>query len=570
MIFFSHAALNGASDGRSGHLLADHLRSTGQQAAGFLHVVNGEALGRAAGLLHDLGKYSVEFQARLAGNPQPVDHSTAGACVALEKYGNKAGKLLAFCVAGHHAGLPDGCGGSEGRASLEHRIGDEYAIPEIDAVWKQQVPLPEGSEFAVLSLRDTQGEEAFGVQFLIRMLFSALVDADRMDARAWFSGRESGQRAVVPNRLPSMRALRDQLHGYLSELVGGTPDTGINRLRRQVLEQVCSQAELEQGLFSLTVPTGGGKTLTSLAFALDHAVRHGLKRVIYVLPYNSIADHPAQIFRSALQDDGGEIVLEHHGSFDESEVSGCEGHEALRLAMETWDRPIVVTTAIQFYESLFSDRPSRCRKLHKLAESVVILDEAQTLPLSALRPCVGVLRELARNWKTSVVLCGSMQLALEALEPAKGFAGGLKGVRELAPDPLGLRLSAAARRARIVQVEDPMDDATLAARLLAEPQALCIVNTRRHARELYGRIAAAESGGAFHLSGAMCAEHRQKKLGRIRERLENGETVRLVATSLIEAGVDIDFPAVWRAEAGLESIAQARRALQPRRTRGDR
>ena len=538
--------------------MAVHLRDTGKRAAGFLKFVNGEAFGQAAGLLHDLGKYSSEFQTRLAGDPRPVDHSTAGAREAIARYGPQLGKILAFCVAGHHAGLANGNGVQHAGRTLAQRLNNECRIPRINEVWEREITLPEPSDFSALSLQSHQDEHAFSFSFFVRMLFSALVDADRADTRAWFAGEKT--RAKISDRVaaPSVRTLQQRLDEHLAHLIGNAPRTEINSLRQQVLRHVRGQAKQAPGLFSLTVPTGGGKTLTSLAFALDHAVRHNLERVIYVIPYISIVDQTARTFRRALNDKDGSIVLEHHSNFDEGRVSGREGREALRLAMETWDRPIVVTTAVQFYESLFSNRPSRCRKLHNLLGSVIVLDESQTLPFEFLRPCVAAIRELARNWQASVVLCTATQPALHALKQTDGFAGGLEGVRELAPDPQSLYESTAARRTQVVRENKPVDDADLTSRLLDTPQALCIVNTRRHARELFERVQAeAGAQGVFHLTTALCARHRDEKLRHIIRQLRSGAPVRLIATSLIEAGVDIDFPVVWRAETGLESIVQA-------------
>ena len=449
--FYAHSAPNASPKDHPGHPLAVHLSDTGRRAAEFLEAVDGRGFGRAAGLLHDLGKYSVEFQARLAGSSRRVDHATAGARVALKKYGPNLGKILAFCVAGHHAGLANGSGVQQSGATLEQRLTGEYEIPEVDAVWKKEIDLPSNKEFRTLQIQSSPSETAFSMAFFTRMLFSALVDADRADTRAWFTGEKSGLVSQNSSVTPSLEELRSYLNKHLAKLNRTGPDTEINALRRRVLDHVRGQAELEQGLFSLTVPTGGGKTLTSLAFALDHAVRHGLERVVYVIPYISIVEQTARVFRDALGDKDNDIVLEHHSNFDEKRISGREGGDTLRLAMETWDRPIVVTTAVQFYESLFSDRPSRCRKLHNLIGSVVILDEAQTLPQKFLRPCVAAIRELARNWKASVVLCTATQPALSALKPVYGFAGPLEGVRELAPDPRSLYASIAAKRTRIVR-----------------------------------------------------------------------------------------------------------------------
>ena len=258
------------------------------------------------------------------------------------------------------------------------------------------------------------------------------------------------------------------------------------------------------------------------------------------------------MFRDALRnddDDPGSFLVEHHSAFDADLIENREAKDKLRLSMENWDAPIIVTTAVQFFESLFANRPSRCRKLHNIANSVVILDEAQTLPLKLLRPCVTALDELARNWQSSIVLCTATQPSLSASD---GFPGGFEGLQELAPDPKHLYRTL--KRTRICQ-RGKMDDARLAEQLRQSPQALCIVNTRRHARELYEIIESAD--GACHLTTAMCARHRSEVLKDVRLRLKGGEPVRLVATSLVEAGVDIDFPVVWRAEAGLESIVQA-------------
>ena len=352
---------------------------------------------------------------------------------------------------------------------------------------------------------------------------------------------------------------------HLKDRSGGRTSP-INTLRSEVLGHARKQAAQPPGLFTLTVPTGGGKTLTSLAFALDHALRHGLERVIYVIPYMSIIEQTCAVFRAALREgdeDPADFVVEHHSTFDEDRISKAEARDKLRLAMENWDAPIIVTTAVQFFESLFANRPSRCRKLHNIANSVVILDEAQTLPLHLLRPCVAALDELARHWRASVVLCTATQPALSQRD---GFAEGFENVRELAPDPP--RLYTELKRTRI-QDAGTLEDAELAARLRDSPQVLCIVNTRRHAQELYEQLGDAE--GSCHLSTLMCAAHRREALEAVRKRLEEGEPVRLVATSLVEAGVDVDFPVVWRAAAGLESIIQAagRCNREGRRDTGD-
>jgi CRISPR-associated endonuclease/helicase Cas3 len=341
-------------------------------------------------------------------------------------------------------------------------------------------------------------------------------------------------------------------------------------LRGEILRHVRGEAAHTPGLFSLTVPTGGGKTLASLAFALDHAIRHGLRRVIFVIPFTSIVEQNARVFREALGDLGASAVLEHHSAFVEqpapsSDPDRYQSMEKLHLAMENWDMPIVVTTAVQFFESLFAARPAQCRKLHNIAGSVVILDEAQTLPLKLLRPCVAAIDELARNYRSSIVLCTATQPALRAPE----FVGGLEGVHELAPNPGRLFRQLERVRVRHVGV---LDDDALAGHMREREQVLCIVNNRRHARAVYQAMA--DLPGVRHLTTLMCAKHRSDVLAEVRQLLKDGLPCRLVSTSLIEAGVDVDFPTVLRAEAGLDSIAQAagrcnregRRALQTSET----
>lgn len=531
-------------DRRKWQRLSVHLEDTAERAAAFLETSGLAEIGRAVGLLHDLGKYTREFQRRLDGGRR-VDHSTAGAKVAVECYGKQLGKMLAFCIAGHHAGLANGVNGERITALADRLRG---SIPLVDPVWNEQITLPK-PETPPLKPRDRE-TAAFCASFFVRMVFSALVDADFLDTEAYYDKLDGTEKPR--GRHPGLRDLSKRLNAHLQALAANAAAGEVNVLRGEVLGHVRRQAAEPRGLFTLTVPTGGGKTLTSLAFALDHALHHGLERVIYVIPYMSIIEQTASVFRDALRGDDAEVadfVVEHHSTFDEDRIKEREAQEKLRLAMENWDAPIIVTTAVQFFESLFSNRPSRCRKLHNIANSVIILDEAQTLPLKFLRPCVAALDELSRNWHSSIVLCTATQPALDRQE---GFERGFEHLRELAPDPK--RLYRTLKRARICR-QGTVDDRELAERLGAERQVLCIVNTRRHARELYESICAVE--GSCHLTTLMCARHRRETLAMVRDRLTNAAPVRLVATSLIEAGVDVDFPVVWRAEAGLESIIQA-------------
>ena len=544
--YFAHSG--DTADRTDWHPLAAHLQGTGDKAAEFLEPAGFGDFGRVVGLLHDLGKYTPRFQRRLAGGAERVDHSTAGAQVAVERFGDKVGKLLAFCIAGHHAGLANGVLGEQ-IGSLEERL--KKQLDELDPAWEDELSIGESPERQLRQLRP-RGRKGvgFSIAFFIRMLFSALVDADFLDTEAYYDGLR-GERAAR-GKHPQLTRLRSQLHKYLNALTQSAAVGQINELRGQILAHARARATEAPGSFTLTVPTGGGKTLASLAFALDHAVHHGLARIIYVIPYMSIVEQTAAVFREALRDgsnDAADFIVEHHSTFDEGRVASRDGREKLRLAMQNWDAPIIVTTAVQFFDSLFANRPSRCRKLHNIANSVVILDEAQTLPLQYLRPCVAVLEELVRNWGTSMVLCTATQ---PQLSKSDVLPEGFEDLRELAPEPD--RLYESFRRTRIVQ-RGSLNDAELAERLGETPQVLCIVNTRRHARELYETLQ--HLPGTFHLSTLMCAIHRRARLSAVRDRLKTGLPVRLVATSLVEAGVDLDFPVVWRAEAGLESIIQA-------------
>ncbi|WP_323846896.1 CRISPR-associated helicase Cas3' [Microbulbifer magnicolonia] len=524
--------------------LVDHLSAVGELAALKAAVFGGASLAQVEGLLHDLGKYTEEFQQRLEGSPVRVDHATHGAVMAVERYG-PIGRLLAYAIAGHHAGLANGRDSGE-RTSLKDRLRKE--LPELLSHWQDEIDLPEPKSLALPEgLKGIKERGSFQLSFLGRMLFSCLVDADYLDTEAFYLGKDKGVDGRA-QEFPDLSALRERLDQYLGRFKA---NSDVNRIRAGILEHVRGKAALEPGLFSLNVPTGGGKTLASLAFALDHAIAHGLRRVIFVIPFTSIVEQNAAVFREALGDLGEVAVLEHHSAFidDGKNSRDPQASDKLRLAMENWEAPIVVTTSVQLFESLYANRSSRCRKLHNIAGSVVILDEAQTLPLKLLMPCVTAMDELALNYRTSLVLCTATQPALKKEE---GFTNGLDNVRELAPEPEDLQ-----RQLERVQVHyrGPLTDEELVGELAAHEQVLCIVNSRRHARSLYQSIA--HLPGARHLTTLMCAKHRSQALKEIRQQLKDDEPCRLIATSLIEAGVDVDFPVVFRAEAGLDSIAQA-------------
>ncbi len=519
--------------------LARHLAEVGSLAEANGARFGARSLARRAGELHDLGKYGAAFQARLRDPSKRADHSTAGAVWASRYLGQKWGKVLAHVVAGHHAGLKDDLFGAGGRidgngdavAQVEQAArGDGFTLPD-------GVTGPSGA---------TNHKSSVGFQhaFLTRMIFSCLIDADRTAAAAF--GRPSETPSAPP---PSLAALEAALQARLARR--DAPCTPLNTLRDEVLRAAIARAGSPQGVFTLTVPTGGGKTLASLAFALAHARRHALDRVIVVIPYTSIIEQTARVYREALGH-LGDAVLEHHSAFERSDEARWSdertGRERLRLSMERWDSPIVVTTAVQFFESLFASRASRCRKLHSIARSIIVVDEAQTMPLPLLRPCVAALKELALNYGASVVLCTATQPALAA--PA--FPGGFVAPAEIAPDVPAL--FAALRRVTVKDI-GVRTDSELAELIAAQPQALCIVNQRAHARALFEAIR--HLPGARHLSTCMHSVHRARVLAEIVEDLQEKRPCRVVSTSLVEAGVDVDFPRVLRASAGLDQIAQA-------------
>ncbi|WDM67260.1 CRISPR-associated endonuclease Cas3'' [Xanthomonas cucurbitae] len=551
MEFFAHSTQR--QDRSDWQRLPDHLLTVGERAADAAAPFGGQLLASLAGQLHDLGKYTLKFQRRLDGDPARVDHATWGARVAHERYGT-AGTLIAYAIAGHHAGLPDGKPGyaAQSRPALSERLSEDYRereLPPLLPDWERDLALPDKATLPDgFSGHPRQERRPFQLTVLARMLFSCLVDADFTDTDDFYRRVEGlPSRAEQAGTRPSLTQLRESLDAHLATLPA---EGGINPLRAQILRDIRAKAGMRQGLFSLTVPTGGGKTLASLAFALDHAIAHGLRRVIYVIPFTSIVEQTVQVFRQALDvQERDDVVLEHHSAFFDDPSKAPQAIDKRKLAMENWDAPIIVTTAVQFFESLFADRPSRCRKLHNIAGSVVVLDEAQTLPHALLRPCVALLDELARNYRVSPVLCTATQPALRL---DQGFTGGLEQVQELVDDPAALY--ARLRRVRVCHV-GTLDDDALAEQLRQREQVLCIVNNRRHARHLFETLA--DQPGARHLTTLMHARHRSAVLADVRQDLKAGRPCRLIATSLIEAGVDVDFPAVLRAEAGLDSIAQA-------------
>ena len=528
--YYAHVR-ESANDNKKYQTVAQHLTGTAELCRGFAAAFGADADGELAGLAHDIGKCTEEFQNRLLNDGPIVDHATAGAMACAVR----GSRYVSACVAGHHGGLPDfgnmrtaqkDDGTFYGRL-LKGR--DEQCLGRCG---DSGVTLPPPTVSAAQKLTPLQAS------FWMRMLYSCLVDADFLDTEQFMNGeRGRGGYDDIPTLLARLQAYIEPWQ---------QPKTELNRLRCEILNTCIRASSKPKGIYTLTVPTGGGKTVTSLAFALRHAVEHGMRRVIYVIPYTSIIDQNAQVFRDIL---GSGNVLEHHSGVQFDLFDGAPAEDVRRaLATENWDMPVVVTTAVQLFESMYAARSSRCRKLHNLANSVIIFDEAQMLPLPHLRPCVAAMASLAEQFHSTVVLCTATQPSLDDL--LHTYAPD-RPVTELCPQTAALYDRF--RRVTFRQVGTLTDEA-LAEHLGVQRQVLCIVNSRKAAQSLYALL---PPEGSYHLSTLMIPAQRQTLLVEIRERLRRDEPCRVVSTSLIEAGVDVDFPVVYRELAGLDSVMQA-------------
>lgn len=516
-----------SEDGLRVQTITEHLQGTATLCGRFASVFGAEQAGYYTGLLHDIGKFSNAFQRRLKGGPK-VDHSTAGAKEAFQ-HGQPC---TAFAVAGHHSGLPDG--GTRSDTDAEGTLLGRMKR-QIDSYtgWEKEITLPPPP--ALPPYKDRHE-----LAFYTRMLYSCLVDADYLDTETFMDGAPPprGGYTDIPALL---RKLNDHIAPWWR------PKNELNARRCQILRTCLDTGKAgRRGLYTLTVPTGGGKTVASLAFALSLAATQGMDRVIYVIPYTSIIDQNAAVFSDIL---GAENVLEHHSGAEWSADENAEPAAYRKaLAAENWDVPVVVTTSVQFFESLYSNRASRCRKLHNIANSVIIFDEAQNLPVPYLRPCVAAIAELVKHYRAAAVLCTATQPALQPLFAE--FAPDLP-MQEIVPEPV--KLYETFRRTTLRNVGSLAQE-ELGAQLVALPQVLCVVNRRKTAQELFDTL---PRDGRYCLTTLLYPAHRKALLKEIRQRLAAGLPCRVVSTSLIEAGVDVDFPAVYRELAGLDSILQA-------------
>lgn len=570
MIYYAHSAED--KDGsrlppESGRwqLLADHLRNVAEQAAKFAAPMGAAAAdeARLAGLLHDLGKYAERFQARLH-DPRihGINHWAAGAVHAF-----LIGRpIIAFPIDGHHTGLPAARGG-EGLEQTLRKFHDPKERSNLTGCAENITALLERltADGITLPVLPAQREtDHFAASLRARFLLSALCDADFLDTEHHFDPARAGIRRSEPLR--ELVALET----VLRHLAAKASDTALGRLRGELLEACLARAELPPGLFTLTAPTGSGKTLASLVFALRHIAHHNrglanddprrLRRIIVVIPYTSIIEQTARVFRDLFAADFGEdFVLEHHANVAPNSETGQQGHDAeearirrARLAAENWSAPIVVTTNVRFFESLFANKTSACRRLHAIARSVVLFDEVQTLPPTLAPSLLSATRLLSRDYGCTTVFMTATQPAFVTVPLSAGLAW---DPTEINPRP-DVFATALRRTEIVIEPRDrPLDWPAVAGRMAAHEQVLCVVNTTAHARELF-RLLPVE--GRFHLSSRLCPAHRSAVLAEIRQRLDRAQArpCRLISTQLIEAGVDVDFPAAYRAFGPLDSIIQ--------------
>ncbi|MDO9010530.1 MAG: CRISPR-associated helicase Cas3' [Gallionella sp.] len=559
--FFAHSANRAAQ----WHSLAEHLECVSQRAKGFGSTQSWADEAGLAGLLHDLGKYGDRFQARLQGKDQGLDHWSQGAWVALDEHRAIA---AALAIQGHHVGLQnwDSLRRMNPQSLTQnHPFG--LALSDADHLRLKQRAEAEGLFFHApeqTALSPQKMAQAVSSMLDVRMLFSCLVDADFLDTEAHFEGDAQGKCPRPDGPKLDTSAALAALDTHMATLRGAT---GAQREVRQAREALWNAAELagqmQPGLFTLTAPTGSGKTLAMLKFALEHAARHNLKRIVLAVPFLSVIEQTAREYRKVFKLFPDNFVLEHHslaGLGVEAERCDAEGasESQRRLLSENWDAPIVLTTNVQLLESLFSNRPSSCRKLHNLMESVILFDEAQSLPSGLAVPTLAALSHLSSTYHSSVVFATATQPAFDTLHTAVTK----HAVQGWQPDEAVPEHAEMFRALKRVEVSWPKNGekrgwAELAADLRSDSakQVLCVVNLKRHVLALLDELTGTE--GLFHLSTNMCAEHRRDVLEKVRARLKAGETCRLISTQCVEAGVDIDFPLVYRALAPLEAIAQA-------------
>lgn len=562
--------------------LKDHLQFVANRAAIYSQEFDADQQAYAAGLLHDLGKYSEQFLRRLKSpaTEHGRDHWSMGALLAASAYQRKKfGAAMATAIAGHHVGLTELLIEEDFICTHWKRFNLEASkFTETNTKLVKERFQADGFSLPPVANGFTPSHEFHAADMLnVRMLFSALVDADFIETEAHFDGdcttprryRTEGPTLDIENAL---KAFNRQIDLIQSD---ATPSP-LDNMRQQLLDE-CIQAgsSSSTGAFTLAAPTGAGKTLAMLAFALHHAQKHNLRRIVLVMPFLNIIEQTARVYRRIFSAEAGfadNTVLEHHSLADErrrrpdaSETKIVDDgvEDRRRMLAENWDAPIVLTTSVQCLESLMANRPGACRKLHRLARSVILFDEVQTLPPSLALSTLATLSRLADPagpFHSSVVFATATQPAFDVLHArVRQFASSGWQPREIVANS-GPMYDTAAKRVRVTwRHESPIDLESLAQELRAKKNVLCIVNLKRHAETLAKLLEGYDAKGVSHLSTNMCPAHRLAVLDDVRGRLksEKSRSVRLIATQCIEAGVDVDFPMVYRALAPLEAIAQA-------------
>lgn len=561
MTYFAHSA----DSELRWHPLKLHLAEVAQLAYVFAGGAFWASEAELAGLLHDLGKYADRFQRRLEGQDSGLDHWSQGAWIALSKFKSVA---AALAIQGHHIGLQRGAVQNLLQMQLQNLVANHpqhLQLSDPDADRLLQRAQTDGLEFSqpkAAALRNGFAQ-AVATMLDVRLLFSCLVDADFLDTEAHFNGDAQGKRPRQAGQSLDPITALSALNRYMGERIraGTQADASVLAARESLWRATGAAAQSTPNVFTLTAPTGFGKTLAMLRFALEHAARNKLKRIVLAVPFLTVIEQTARIYRQVFADFPDNFVLEHHslaGLGEESEQRDAEGGQERqrRLLAENWDAPIVLTTNVQLLESLFSNRPSSCRKLHNLMDSVILFDEAQSLPQHLAVPTLAALSHLSSAYRSSVVFATATQPAFDTLHVAvsKHATGGWKPQEVVPEHP---QLFETLKRVRMVwpKTGDKRTWADLAAEIRLTDQVLVVVNLKRHALALLEVLR--DEPDVFHLSTNLCAEHRRAVLDRVRTRLISGRPCRLISTQCVEAGVDVDFPKVYRALAPLEAIAQA-------------
>ena len=565
------------------HSLISHLTRVASLAGDFAGKFGNRDWGELLGYWHDFGKFHPAWQnylrretgyeedAHLEGVKGRPNHSTAGAVLALERTNHALpSRVIAYCTAGHHAGLPDwypdeagGNLGSRLYQDIMSKVLDVRVLNEIKKIPEAtpfiEKPIPKTPPLQITNPQEFEKRKEY-LHLWIRMLFSCLVDADFLDTEAFMEPEKANERG----KYLSLQDLKKRFDSYIESKEKNAPDTPINRKRKEICKVCEAKATSPPGFFSLTVPTGGGKTLSSMAFALNHAMVYKKERIIFAIPYTSILEQTVKIFKYGTDNDeeieerrktgdilfGEDQVVEHHSNLDPTTETVRN-----RLASENWDAPIIVTTNVQLFESLFASKTSSCRKLHNIVNSIIILDEVQLLPPEYLKPLLSILRGLVECFGVTVLMMTATQPTLEGeIGTPPNVVYGIENITHIIEEPEAL-----AREFSRVEISfphdlnEPSEWEDIKRELIKYDQVLCIVNSRKDCRDLHSIM----PEGTVHLSALMCGEERSVVISKIKEKLRKGEPIRVISTQLVEAGVDIDFPVVYRALAGFDSIAQA-------------